>query len=287
MRESQLLKHIYGFNDGLPESVVIGPGDDMGAVHVAGADVLVTVDQVADGVHFDLGRDPLELVGRKAMTRNLSDVAAMAALPVGAVVAACLPRAFTDAQASQLFDAIRRTGMQYGCPVFGGDIAVWDQKLLVSVTVLAHGAGITPVRRSGARPGDAVYVTGRLGGSFSSGRHLTFEPRLELARTLARKYDLHCMIDLSDGLGRDLGHLCAAANLGAVVEESALPIAAGDWTNALGDGEDYELCFTVAPNVRVTEATRVGAMVEGSGVSVRLRDGSLRDGRDLGWEHHG
>src|SRR5687768_2762205 len=99
MREGELLRHIFDHNAKLPLSVTIPPGDDMGGIRIEGAEVLVTVDQAIDGVHFRLDRTPIELIGRKAVTRNLSDVAAMAALPVAAVAAAALPRSFTQQQA--------------------------------------------------------------------------------------------------------------------------------------------------------------------------------------------
>src|SRR5687768_12402279 len=126
MRERDLLGHIFDQNPRLPPGVTIPPGDDMGAVRIDGAEVLVTVDQAIDGVHFRLDYAPLELIGRKAMTRNLSDVAAMAALPVAAVAAAALPRSFTQKQADGLFDAMRATGEHSGCPLIGGDITVHD-----------------------------------------------------------------------------------------------------------------------------------------------------------------
>src|SRR5690606_30452530 len=121
-------------------------------------------------------------VARKAITRNLSDVAAMAARPSGAVVAASLPRDFGEARANELFDHMRKTAEAFGCPLFGGDLAMWDHPLLLSVTVLAEPAETAPVLRSGAKVGDIIYVTGQLGGSLQNvaGRchHLDFEPRL-------------------------------------------------------------------------------------------------------------
>jgi thiamine-monophosphate kinase len=303
MREFDLLDHVFSHNAALPDHVTIPPGDDMGAVRIGDQTVLVTVDQVADGVHVDVANTPLALVGRKAITRNLSDVAAMAARPVGAVVAAALPRDFGEARAHALFDAMRATGVAYNCPLVGGDISMWDQPLLLSVTIFAEPDGIEPVTRRGARVGDAVFVTGALGGSLR-GHHLDFEPRIAMARELAAHRDMrpHCMIDLSDGLGRDLGHLCHG--VAAVIDADALPISdAVDtpdrWRQALGDGEDYELCFTIDPQrasrlpSRLHDAaiTRVGSIVaarpDGPRVVVRLPDGREVDVADIGWEHRG
>lgn len=317
MRELDLLRHIYASNPALPGSVTIPPGDDMGAVNIGGTQVLVTVDQVADGLHFTLRDTPIELVGRKAITRNLSDVAAMGARPAGAVATACLPRGMDPDQAKALFDAMHATARRYDCPLFGGDIAFWDHPLLITVTILADPAGVAPVLRRGARVGDVVCVTGELGGSYEPtdrpGRHLTFEPRLAIARQLASHRELrpHAMIDLSDGLARDLGHICRASGVAAELWADALPISPeaharahrlGDapWQHALGDGEDYELCFTLPAREAHTALptsidgvpiTRVGVIVPagqqtGLGVvAVRMSDGLLRGADELGWEY--
>src|SRR5687767_7100327 len=119
MREGAILRHIFRQNRRLSRGVIIPPGDDMGGVRIGGKEILVTVDQLIDGVHFKLGHDALALVGRKAMTRNLSDVAAMAALPIAAVAAAALPRSLTEARARTLFDSMRRISDRYNCPLVG------------------------------------------------------------------------------------------------------------------------------------------------------------------------
>lgn len=290
MREFKVLERIFAANDALPDLVTIPPGDDMGAVRFGGRELLVAVDQVADGVHVDLATMPLEKVGRKCVTRNLSDVAAMAAEPVGAVVAASLPRDFGEVRALELFEAMRRTAEHYHCPLIGGDLAIWDHPLLVSVTVFADEAGIAPMQRSGAEPGDAVYVTGQLGNSLASGHHLDFEPRLAVARALAGDAATRpkCMIDLSDGLARDASHLCR----GALIEADALPLREGaDWRAAVGDGEDYELLFTASTDAMPSmigdvPITRVGTVTDGVDRVIHLPDGTTQDLSTMGWEHH-
>jgi len=301
MRENDLLQHIYATSGGLASQfpgVSIPPGDDMGAVAVGGQIVLMTVDQVADGVHVDLANTPLAKVGRKCITRNLSDVAAMAARPVGAVAAACLPRDFGEANATALFDAMRATAERYACPLIGGDISMWDGKLIVTVTIFAEPAGIEPIRRGTARPGDGLYVTGALGNSLATGHHLDFEPRIELARQLAGDPRTRptAMIDLSDGLAQDLPRLTDHA----LIEAALLPIRAGTpghddsrWRHAVGDGEDYELLFALAPEgashlprqIDGVPITRIGRVAGDGGVCLALPDGQRPALEGMGWEH--
>lgn len=307
MRESDLLKHVYAFNRGLPDYVTVPPGDDMGAITLGDQTILITVDQLADGVHVKLDTTPLELVARKAITRNLSDVAAMAAKPLGAVVAAALPRRFTEAQAKTLFDALRAVAEQYHCPLIGGDISVWDHPLMLTVTVFAEPAGIGPIRRRGAKPGDVIYVSGQLGGAWQTdggGPHLHFEPRIDLARKIAQLAGdrLHSMIDLSDGLASDLSHICEQSHVAAEIHIADLPtrVPGRDGPNhALYDGEDYELCFTVDPaaaeklptEIGGVTLTRIGHMLGETNRPVeshlwlRLPGGSRQPLTKTGWEH--
>lgn len=319
MHEFDLLQHVFNANDALPAEVSIPPGDDMGAIRLGDRTVLVTVDQLAAGVHVDLATATLAQVGRKAITRNLSDVAAMAAKPVAAVAAACLPRDFGEDRAVELFQAMRQTAQAYACPLIGGDVSMWDQPMLLTVTVLAEPMQTPPILRRGASPGDTIYVTGRLGGSGETvmgkngatyTHHLDFQPRIVLAQRLASQPDTRpsCMIDLSDGLARDVTHLCKASQTRAIIEADKLPLALGAqqaaqrtgqpaWRHALGDGEDYELLFCHASNALPAEIegvpiTVVGQMAALQGdqplLEVRLPGGAIiseQQLRDLGWEH--
>ncbi|MCC6581673.1 MAG: thiamine-phosphate kinase [Phycisphaeraceae bacterium] len=313
MREMAILQHIYEGNAAMPAEVVLPPGDDMGGLRVVAGTLLVTVDQLIDGIHFDLHNTPLEKVARKAITRNLSDVAAMAALPRGAVASAALPRDFGQDRAESLVDAMRQVALHYHCPLFGGDLSVWDHPLHLSVTVLAEPAGVEPVLRRGAMSGDHLYVTGTLGGSLIDVRgrvhHLDFEPRLDLARTLASDPATrpHAMLDLSDGLAQDAGHLAAAAGLVVEIDVTRLPVSEASriaasrsgklaWQHALGDGEDYELCFAAAApmpanrlDVPITDIGRFRACLPGetSCVMLVLPDGRRTSAAGLGWEHQG
>jgi thiamine-monophosphate kinase len=261
------------------------------------------VDQVIDGRHLRLETTPLALVGRKAVTRSLSDIAAMAARPVGALVAVVLPPEFGAERAEALFDAMRAAAAEYDCPLIGGDIAFHADAahpLTCSVTVLAepvHGRAIT---RAGAEVDDVVYVTGALGGAVledGGGKHLTFEPRIaeaiELTGALGPR--LHSMIDLSDGLGRDASHIAEASNVQIELDAARIPCAAGvDWRAAAGEGEDYELLFTatgdvpaqLAGSLAVTAIGRVSPHRGEGGPMVIIRAGSeIITGDELGWQH--
>ena len=285
-------------------AISVGIGDDLAAVRWDAGDLLlVGVDQVLDGVHFDAAVHAPRDIGRKAMNRNLSDCAAMACLPAFAVAAVALPSTNDLDYAKELFAGLSAAAAVFDCHVIGGDTGVWPGKLTLTVTILGRSAGVTPVTRGGARPGDRLYVTGPLGGSIL-GRHMTFEPRVTLARRLASSYRLSAMIDLSDGLSRDLGHLCRAAGVGAILDTvpihadvSRLP--AGERTapghalghaldlaidHAIGDGEDYELLFASPDDVPAVEAIRIGIVTADPGVRL-LRNGHEEPIASRGWEH--
>lgn len=307
MREFELLEQIFAANDRLRSRfgtlVAIPPGDDMAALRLRGRDLLVAVDQVIAGRHFVAGT-PWRLVGRKAVTRNLSDVAAMAARPLACVAAAALPPGMAEAEIRELYESLRLCAEEHRCPLVGGDTGTLPgsaDPAVISVTVLADlPEGVRrPIARDGARAGDRLYVTGALGGSFGAdglGKHLTFTPRvdeaIELARALGER--LHAMIDLSDGLARDARHLAERSAVRLTIDVERVPCSAGcSWRQALGDGEDYELCFAAAGPVpaelRGVPVTAVGEFVaadvtSGGRVEVRER-GRIVDVAELGWEH--
>ncbi len=302
MRESELLQHVYDTADAPTLQVPIPPGDDMAMVLVGDRPVLASVDQVVAGRHVDLETTPLEAVGRKAITRSLSDVAAMAGRPLALLVTVALPKDFGHDRATVLFDAMRTTARRYRCPLVGGDIAVHadpSSPLVCTVTVLAEPGPAGAVGRSGARAGDRLYVTGRLGGSLQRdglGHHLTFEPRIDEALSLAEQLSgrLHAMIDISDGLGRDAAHLARRSGVSIEIDAHRIPCANGlDWRRAMSDGEDYELCFAaegeVPPRLDGLPVTEVGRVVEpgrGDVPLVVVRDGpETFDAAELGWEH--
>jgi len=300
MREQALLAHIAATTRPHPAALV-GPGDDCAVVAIEGSSLLVTTDQVVEGEHYRSGED-LELVARKAVCRSLSDIAAMAGVPRWAVATGALPRGMSQGEAQRLTDALHRAGEAFNCPVVGGDVSATDGPLVLTVTVAGSPHRTRgPVLRSGARPGDAVYVTGALGGSLPSRRHLMFTPRLVEADWLATQLGahLHAMMDVSDGLGIDAARLAGASHAAAVIEAERLPRHqhVATWRAAAGDGEDYELLFTVDERSPVpavcpatgTPVTMIGRIVAAAPGEPRcgFRDGHgvLHDGASLGWEH--
>lgn len=275
----------------------------MAVVACGDGQVLVTVDQVLDGTHFVLGDCGAEAAGRKAMARGLSDVAAMAAVPLAAVASVALPPDFSRDGAEGIYRGLRAVADAFACPLVGGDVASWSGPLAIDVTVLARpDDGHRPVLRSGARAGDAVCVTGRFGAAWRTDRHLTFTPRIAEALALARRCDLHAMIDVSDGLAVDLRRLCEASSVGALVEAALVPVhddaaalrTADPLAAALGDGEDYELLFTLSGDqveavtagpISGTPVTRIGTIQADRAVQIVRADGSREELAPSGWEH--
>jgi thiamine-monophosphate kinase len=235
--------------------VVIGPGDDAALVRIpSGPNCLVTTDMLLEGSCFDLDEASPRLVGRKALAVNLSDMAAMAGRPLAAVVSVGLPRKGGRTLAEELYQGLRAWADEYETALVGGDTNSWDGPLVINVAVLGEPTGRGPVRRSGASPGDWLFVTGPLGGSIR-GKHLTFQPRVREAIALHGLVEIKAMIDISDGLAADLNHVCEESRCGAVVFEPAIPISSAAHSindgvspvlHALGDGEDFELLFAVA-----------------------------------------
>jgi thiamine-monophosphate kinase len=210
-----------------------------------------------DGTDFVLAEVGPRRAGRKAMAANLSDIAAMAGSPIAAVVSVALPRADSRGVAEELYLGLRDAADAFGVPIVGGDTNSWNGPLVVAVTLLGESVGRGAVTRAGAKPGDWVFVTGPLGGSIR-GHHLDFIPRIHEALALQAAVDLHAMCDISDGLAADLHHILEESRCGAVLMAEAIPIARAaeelshatgqpPLQHALGDGEDFELVFTVAP----------------------------------------
>ncbi len=269
-------------------SLRIGIGDD--AAHWVDDSTLgelVSTDTILDGVHFDARLHAPEMIGRKALAVSLSDIAAMAGQPSYVTVNLILPRRCDIDFVKKLMLGMHPLCLKYQCALAGGDVTSWGGPLAITTTVRAavHERGIP--RRDRAQAGDAIFVSGQLGNSLKSGRHLSFEPRVEAAQVLMTEIEVNAMMDLSDGLATDLRRLCKASHLGAEIYPESLPRSRGlstsDWPTCLTDGEDFELLFTA--NVRYLQSiealtlpecvrlTRVGTMLAEPGLRLRFEDG--------------
>jgi thiamine-monophosphate kinase len=290
-----------------PTAFPIGPGDDMALVGLGGeSQCLLTIDALLEGTHFDLSKATPKQVGYKAMAVSLSDAAAMAAKPVCALAWAGLPENRDMAFAKDLSAGMADAAEKFACPIVGGDITSWNQPLVtVGTALVARPAGIIPIRRSGAKAGDLLFVTGELGGSVL-GRHLAFTPRVTEARQLAALVTIHAMIDLSDGLSTDLGHIARESGVAAEIMADAIPVSEDakrlakedgrtPLDHALNDGEDFELLLAVEPvdaqdllkqnPLKSARLTHIGRVVEGGGVSLVAPDGSRAALEPGGYEH--
>jgi len=286
--------------------VPLGIGDDAAVVASAsGEGWLVAADMLLEGRHFDAGSATPRQIGRKALAVNLSDIASMAGRPVAAFVTVAHRRDYEVKFAEELHAGIQELANEFDVAVAGGDTNVWDGPVVVSVTVLGEVVGRGPVTRNGTKEGDSIFVTGRLGGSLDTGRHLTFTPRLREAVDLHEGYNLHAMIDVSDGLLADLNHICEESGVGATLFADAIPVHASvqtaqthpriaALTHALTDGEDFELVFCVgeedAQRLRQTTPMGeppyfIGRIVKGSSASVLDASGAALDFERAGWVH--
>lgn len=288
---------------GAAADVPVSIGDDAAVVLPRGRSQVLCCDPVVAGVHFAVDTD-LALVGRKAVNRNLSDVAAMGACADWLLVSLVLPADLPVAGRSRLLRGIRAAAAAGGAVVVGGDVAVHRGPLVVTVTAVGHVTTV-PLRRGNARLGDAIHVTGPLGGSLL-GHHLRFAPRLREGQWLARQRRVvGAAMDVSDGLLLDLATMLAASGgLGAEIDAAAVPVsraarqlARGDVAvalrHALGDGEDHELLFTVRRGRRLpaggplsTAARRpIGRVVARRGLWLLTPDGRRQRLQPAGWQH--
>ncbi|MFA4908277.1 MAG: thiamine-phosphate kinase [Candidatus Omnitrophota bacterium] len=234
-------------------SVAVGPGDDCAAIRVSAKEyLLLTADMLVEGVDFLAGERP-ELVGRKALAVSLSDIAACGGTPRYALVSLGIPAACPYDRVAAIFNGMKRLAGRYNVNIVGGDISRCA-KLVLNISVAGFAAKGRLVTRSGAKPGDVIFVSGSLGGSIK-GRHLRFTPRVREAAYLTANFKVTSMIDVSDGLWQDLGHLMSASGTGAVIYADRLPLsgAASGIEDAISSGEDFELLFTMP----LAEASRL------------------------------
>lgn len=305
VNESALLRHIYARSTAQPANLaggwqtVVGPGDDAAVLRGPDGSLIVqTVDQVIAGVHF-VHETALNQIARKAVARSVSDLAAMGATPSWGTATGVLPAGF--GRGKELIDALQGWGDHWGCPLVGGDLAFHahaEHPLTLTVTLCGvFETGHAPVLRSGARPGDRVFVTGPIGDSFETGWHLSFEPRVQLGQLAGRAHSgVRSMIDVSDGLGRDAARIGVASGVRLEIEATRVPLRneARGWERALADGEDYELLLTgdldnstTIPNLGAIEIGRVRALDDGEtpGVTIIDPQGKQHDAAEAGWDH--
>ncbi len=288
--------------------VEVGIGDDGAVLNDPDSPrTVVVTDMLLDGVHFDLNRTSPRLAGRKAVAVNLSDLAAMACRPTAAFVSIAVPKSLRSSAAeflNELYGGIEELTEQYKFTLAGGDTNSWDGPLAINVCLTGVPFGLNPILRSGAQSGDVLFVTGALGGSLHQDRHLMFSPRLKIAEWLIRHVPINAMMDISDGLSMDLHRLAEASRCSAVLDAGRIPIhgdvplslsAVKQLEAALGDGEDFELLFSVNRMVAVTlqqEAVRAGidlyqiGVVE-TGAGCRIRDSHSNESplKVSGWQH--
>ena len=300
----------------------LGIGDDGAIVEVRrGHKLVLKADMSIEGVHFTQRVHPPRSVGHRALARSLSDVAAMGGTPKFALTSLAISKAATRAWLRELYAGILALAKRFAVVLVGGDTAVVAGKTMLDVMVAGEVERGMELRRSGASPGDQIYVSGRLGLSalglrlLESGRrpslqdsgairaHLYPEPRCALGRYLSRKRLASALIDISDGLSTDLAHLCESSGVGARVWADLIPgpefptgrgpRPADSLDLALHGGEDYELLFTVPPGkagevpvrLRGLPLNRIGEICRSKGVALVRPDGAVMSLGPGGYDH--
>ncbi|MGH2813393.1 MAG: thiamine-phosphate kinase [Actinomycetota bacterium] len=292
-------------------------GDDTAVIRAPSGTIFFTTDLLVEGVHFDLELTGPADLGYKALAVNISDVAAMGGTPRRAVSAVGVSPAAEVEWIENLYQGMRECADRFDMAVVGGDVSRSDC-LVISISLIGNPAGRRVIERRGARVGDLVCVTGTLGASAAGYRllragsrerpdllqaHLRPTPRVREVEALRRQLPT-AMIDVSDGLAADIGHLCDASKVGVVVEAERLPLVDLSGVDldrsplelALGGGEDYELCFTIpadraqaaAEAVRSatdTPVTVVGEIVDAARGRTLVEGGGERELEPAGWDH--
>jgi thiamine-monophosphate kinase len=295
------------------KSVVTGIGDDSAVLRVPpGHELLVTTDFTIENVHFRRDWHPPELVGRRCLTRGLSDIAAMGGEPLTAFLSLALASDVSQKWVNRFLKGLLDLAEEFKVPLAGGDTAQSAAGIQADIVVVGSVPKGKAVLRSGAEVGHRIYVTGELGGSaaalarLAESRPVTaaysryFRPRplarLAVGQWLRRRGVASAMIDLSDGLSTDLEHICEESRVGAEIEAEAIPRAQA-WPEkkrvalelALHGGDDYELLFTsaaaVPPLVAGVRVTRIGRTTKSAGMRLIGADGKVRPLKPGGWEH--
>jgi thiamine-monophosphate kinase len=235
----------------LKKSVLAGAGDDCAVLQSPGQNklLLLKTDCLVEAVHFR-NRDNPAQIGWKAMMRPVSDFAATSGVPQFALITLVAPKQTAVSKIDNLYRGLQRAAARFDVSIVGGETSATRGPTMVSVSVLGFVEKNRWVSRHGGKPGDDLFVTGRLGGA-GKGKHLRFVPRIEESRWLTKNFRIHAMMDLSDGLGADLPRLAKASKVRYKIDKETLPLAPGvKIDNAISDGEDYELLFAISPRDR-------------------------------------
>lgn len=279
-------------------------GDDAAILRLAsGYELLVTTDMMIEGVHFRRDWTKADVVGHRALTRGLSDIAAMGGEPFAAFLSLALPRTLPQTWVDGFFKGVSRQARKYRVVLAGGDTSTSTSGVIADVIVLGKIPNGGAITRSGARVSDVIFVTGRLGASSAGIRELRRgrrrqagimsvpEPRISIGRWLSEKWLPTAMIDLSDGLSTDLSHICEESRVGAAIMENAIPRAPeATLQDALHGGEDYELLFTVPTGKRVppeiagVPVSPIGEISRKRGIRI-LSQGKWKTLASMGWQH--
>jgi thiamine-monophosphate kinase len=296
--------------------IIAGIGDDCAVLRLPrGTDSLVTTDFSLEGIHFRRDWHPAESVGHRCLTRGLSDIAAMGGEPVAVFLSLALPRDVPQPWVRGFMRGLINLAKKYGATLAGGDTAELPNGILADIIVVGAVPKGKAILRSGARPGDRIYVSGALGGSAAGvlemrdhpgkklsarnyPRHFYPEPRIELGRILREKRLASSMIDTSDGLSTDLSHICDESGVGAELDSAKSPLArvgkparVVDLGVALHGGEDYELLFTVPegkrlpPQIAGVTVRQIGHITRTRTMLIRDEKGDARKLVIRGWEH--
>jgi len=297
-------------------AIIAGIGDDGAVLRVpARSDSLITTDFSLEGIHFRRDWHPAESVGHRCLARGLSDIAAMGGEPLAVFLSLALPRDLHQTWVRGFTHGLINLAKKHGATLAGGDTAESPNGILADVIIVGEVPKSKAVLRSGARPGDQIYVSGELGGSAAAvlqmrdhprkklnpsdfRRHFYPEPRIELGRTLRENGLASAMIDTSDGLSTDLAHICQESGVGAELDAADVPRArvgkpprVVDLELAFHGGEDYELLFTVRAGKQVPSQiagvalTHIGHITRAKKMIIRHENGVSRTLVTRGWEH--
>jgi thiamine-monophosphate kinase len=296
--------------------VLTGIGDDCAVLRLPpGHEVLVTTDFSLEGIHFRREWHAAESVGHRCLTRGLSDIAAMGGEPIAAFLSLAMPRDLPQKWVDAFMRGFLTLARRFEVSLAGGDTAESPDGILADIVVLGSVPRGEAILRSGARPGDRIYVSGTLGGSAATlermrakpkpklnprdfAAHFFPEPRLRLGRALREKRLASAMIDVSDGLSTDLAHICEESGVGAEIEKESIPRAVigkpaqeVDVRFALHGGEDYQLLFTVPRGRRLpariagVPVTQIGHIIRGKKVFITTKSGEVKELGASGWQH--